>query len=161
MTTKSSQKVLGCADQRWRCPGHKLVCEGCCWAVGPMKIGTLLQLWGPPLTKVYIMILEHLQQNKVNNKVKCYKAHALQVQSKLLFMVHTCSCTTTHVSWYHLLQASQQTIFSLSNSLQLQKTATASFLRLSLFLILRFFKGNGFILFEVKQEHRWPLICCT
>ena len=40
MTTKSSQKVLGCADQRWRCPGHKLVCEGCCWAVGPMRIGT-------------------------------------------------------------------------------------------------------------------------
>ena len=38
--------------------------------------------------------------------------------------------------------------------LTLQQFALALFLLLSLFLMLRFFVGNGFIFFKVKQDDR-------
>ena len=50
-----------------------------------------------------------------------------------------------HVSLYHSLQVSKQTILSVSKHLHFQKTATASLTFLSLFLIHRFLARNGFI----------------
>ena len=84
------------------------------------------------------------------------KAHPLQVQSRLLSLFHTCGDTTTHVSWY---QSLQQTILSVSKSLHLQKTVTASLHLLS--LLRGLLEGNGFIYFKAKHKTKWLLISFT